>query len=156
MDATNKSSWMDVQCRPGAGNVMRLHVADASVCRLIALHADMRPGLTVIKTALETNIANRKRHSTTHIRQLHQQRRNTGTQRQRAACEPRARTAIRRSDLSPIVSKRARRRHSSRTSGSTAHCDHPQTEKQRSHTRRRVHLQAGTFTGSASAHHLKE
>lgn len=76
MDATNKSSWMDVQCRPGAGNVMRLHVADASVCRLIALHADMRPGLTVMKTALETHIANRKRHSATHIRQLHQQRRH--------------------------------------------------------------------------------
>ncbi|MCW1978004.1 hypothetical protein [Xanthomonas campestris] len=156
MDATNKSSWMDVQCRPGAGNVMRLHVADASVCRLIALHADMRPRLTVMKTALETHIANRKRHSATHIRQLHQQRRSTGTQRQRAACEPRARTAIRRSDLSPIVSKRTRQRHSSCASGSTAHCDHPQTEKQRNHTRRRVHLQAGTFTGSASAHHLKE
>ncbi len=55
---------------------MRLHVADASVCRLIALHADMRPGLTVMKTALETHIANRKRHSATHIRQLHQQRRH--------------------------------------------------------------------------------
>ncbi|MEA0966844.1 hypothetical protein JH306_08895 [Xanthomonas campestris pv. campestris] len=155
MDATNKSSWMDVQCRPGAGNVMRLHVADASVCRLIALHADMRPGLTVIKTALETNIANRKRHSATHIRQLHQQRRSTGTQRQRAACESRARTAIRRSDLSPIVSKRARQRHSSCAIGSTAHCDHPD-QRQRNHTRRRVHLQASTFTGSASAHHLKE
>ncbi|AEL07574.1 hypothetical protein XCR_2701 [Xanthomonas campestris pv. raphani 756C] len=32
----------------------------------------------------------------------------------------------------------------------------PQTEKQRSHARRRVHLQAGTFTGSTSARHLKE
>ncbi|WP_407465207.1 hypothetical protein [Xanthomonas campestris] len=109
-----------------------------------------------MKTALETHIANRKRHSATHIRQLHPQRRSTGTQWQRAACEPRARTAIRRSDLSPIVSKRTRQRHSSRTSGSTAHCDRPQTEKQRSHTQRRVHLQAGTFTGSASLHHLKE
>ncbi|MCF8837384.1 hypothetical protein [Xanthomonas campestris] len=134
---------------------MRLHVADASVCRLIALHADMRPGFTVMKTALETHIANRKRHSATHIRQLHQQRRNTGTQRQRAACESRARTAIRRSDLSPIVSKRAWQRHSSCAIGSTAHCDHPD-QRQRNHTRRRVHLQASTFTGSASAHHLKE
>lgn len=127
LDATNKTSWVGARC----ARCQTRHAparADASACRPFSWHADMRPGLTAITTVQEPTSLNRKRHSTTHIRQLHQQRRSTGTQRQRAACEPRARTAIRPSDLSPIVSKRARRRRSSRTSGSTAHCDHPQTK----------------------------
>ena len=139
----------------GARHVTRLDVADASVCRPIALHADMRPGLTAITTVqkptslIASDTAPRTSGSCI-SNDAAQALNGNGPPANLAHAPPSGAVTYRL--LFPSVRGDDTRRAPVAPQRTAIN----QAERQRDHTRRRVHLQAGTFTGSASAHHLKE